>query len=120
MPINERRTINTRKIGNHYEDLALKYLCERGFVFIDRNFYSQYGEIDLIMQKEETLHFIEIKGTSSIKSPNPLLKITTAKLEKMTKTIHIFLEKRKYYYNFCIDALAIQDNNITFIENITI
>ncbi|RDU71545.1 YraN family protein [Helicobacter aurati] len=108
---------NTRKIGTHYEEIALQYLSDRGFSFIAKNFYSRYGEIDLIMQKEEVLHFIEVKSATSL---NPLIKITPTKLEKMIKTIYVFLAKHHYSCSFCLDALAIQGKQILFIENITI
>ena len=108
---------NNRKNGDLYEDIALQYLLSRDFIFIDKNFYSKYGEIDLIMQKGEILHFIEVKSSSSF---NPLYKITDKKLEKMIKTIYIFCDKNNIKLDFCIDAIGIYKDNITFIENITI
>lgn len=107
----------TRLKGSHYEEIALQYLYGLGFVLIEKNFYTRYGEIDLIMQKDEILHFIEVKSSQSF---SPLLNITPKKIEKLTKAVHIFLSQSNLCCNFCLDAISIHHDTITFIENITI
>ncbi|RDU61396.1 YraN family protein [Helicobacter sp. MIT 14-3879] len=105
------------RIGRQYEEIALQYLASKGFGFIAKNFHSRYGEIDLIMQKNGVLHFIEVKSSRSI---NPLLKITPAKLHKIIKTIYVFLAQYEYSCDFCIDALAIYQDHVAFVENVTL
>ena len=107
---------NNRQSGRHYEAIALEYLISLGFSFIEKNFHSRYGEIDLIMQKDSILHFIEVKSSHYMQ---PLEKITPKKIEKITKTINIFFKQRQISYPFCIDALSIYKDNIVLIENIT-
>ncbi|RDU67057.1 YraN family protein [Helicobacter didelphidarum] len=113
--INKKK--NARYKGNYYENIALQYMIDLGFVLIKKNFYSRYGEIDLIMQKDNILHFIEVKSSSSF---HPLYNITHKKLEKLTKTIHVFLEQQNSTAHFCLDAISIHNNQIVFIENITL
>ncbi len=108
---------NARSKGRHYEQIALEYLISLDFEFIARNFHSKYGEIDLIMKKDSVLHFVEVKSSSYM---NPLLNITTEKIQRLIKTIHIFLEHQKISCDFCIDAISIYNDKINFIENITI
>ena len=43
------------------EWLAAQYLEERGYTVIGRNYYSQYGEIDLICIQDNNLIFAEVK-----------------------------------------------------------
>jgi putative endonuclease len=53
----------TRKdIGNLGENVAAEYLRRNGFQIIDRNVSRKTGEIDIIAQKLETLHFVEVKS----------------------------------------------------------
>ena len=55
---------NKREIGFKYEKIAKKYLILRGLVFVEKNFSSRYGEIDLIFkdfENDETLVFVEVK-----------------------------------------------------------
>jgi len=52
---------NHRKhLGKRGEDAALTYLESKGFRLVARNYFTPYGEIDLIMMKDH-LHFIEVK-----------------------------------------------------------
>lgn len=110
------KTKNTKEKGKHYEDIALQYLLSNGFIFIDKNFYTKHGEIDLIMQKGAVLHFIEVKYAKKF---NPLCNITPKKLMRLTKSIDIYLSKNALQLDFCIDAISIYDDNISFVENIT-
>jgi putative endonuclease len=105
-----------RAKGDEAERKATQYLQKRGFVIIDRNFHSRFGEIDIVALKEGTLHFVEVK---SGKNFDPIYNITPAKLEKIIKTINYFLLKKKLDMDYCIDAIIIK-SDIEFIENITL
>ena len=39
---------NKRKIGTEYEKKAAEYLRQQGFLILEQNFYSRFGEIDII------------------------------------------------------------------------
>jgi putative endonuclease len=52
-----------RKFGDICENLAKKYLLEKGFKILERNYRKKWGEIDLIASQEDMLHFVEVKGT---------------------------------------------------------
>ena len=52
----------SRVKGNLAEDKACKFLDENGFMLVERNFYSRFGEIDIIASKDEVLHFVEVKS----------------------------------------------------------
>ena len=56
-----KSTINKRKIGIKYENLAKNYLEKNNYQIIEQNFYSRLGEIDLIAKNEDYLCFIEVK-----------------------------------------------------------
>ena len=47
------------------ETIARKYLTQHGLKLIEQNYHSRYGEIDLIMQDQSTLVFIEVRQRSS-------------------------------------------------------
>lgn len=39
---------NNRQIGSKYEQLAADYLKKQGYCIVERNYYTPYGEIDII------------------------------------------------------------------------
>jgi len=51
-------------IGQLGEKIAQKYLENRKFRFVERNFRKKWGELDIVMQKDDVLHFIEVKAGS--------------------------------------------------------
>ena len=108
--------------GSNAESYACGFLLDKGFEIIDRNFYTRYGEIDIIAYKDNVLHFIEVKSGSGFE---PIYNITPAKLTKLTKSIRIYLAKNKTKYPFCLDALIIRyegdmPQECELVENITL
>lgn len=49
---------NNRQIGSKYEQLAADYLKKQGYCIVERNYYTPYGEIDIIAQQDEVLVFV--------------------------------------------------------------
>ena len=56
------------KIGSLGENIAVKYLINKGFSIISRNFREKWGEIDIICVKRGVTHFVEVKSVSRITS----------------------------------------------------
>jgi len=62
----------TRKdIGNLGEKVAAEYLKRHDFCLIDRNYSRKTGEIDIIAQKGDVLHFVEVKALTCSEFPEP-------------------------------------------------
>ncbi len=105
----------SREKGDFAENRAISYLQELDFLVIDKNYYSRFGEIDIIAVKDKVLHFIEVKSGNY----DPIYKISPSKISKISKTAEIYISKKKIDMDFCIDALIVRED-IEFIENITL
>lgn len=46
------------------EEVAAKYLINKGFSVIDRNYRRKWGELDIIARKKGVIHFVEVKTVS--------------------------------------------------------
>lgn len=46
------------------ESVVAKYLENKGFLVLDRNYKRKWGELDIIAQKDGVLHFVEVKTVS--------------------------------------------------------
>ncbi len=53
--------VNKIEAGKRGEDLVAQYLQKQGFTIRERNYRKRYGEIDLIVQKDDLLAFVEVK-----------------------------------------------------------
>ena len=108
----------SRAKGNLAEDKATLYLENIGFLIIERNFYSRFGEIDIIVSKDEVLHFVEVK--SGLDYESAILNITNSKLTKIIKTAQVYMKKNSLDVDFVFDAVIVTPKKIEFIENITL
>jgi len=57
-------TSKTQRLGEIGERLACKKLAKIGFKILERNYTKQGGEIDIVAQKANKIHFIEVKSVS--------------------------------------------------------
>ncbi|MCS7243382.1 MAG: YraN family protein [Candidatus Calescibacterium sp.] len=108
------------KKGQFYEKLALDYLKSKKYKIIATNFISRFGEIDIIAYKDDCLVIVEVKGGSF-----PSERINYHKIESITKTLDIFLQKHELKFrSIRIDAIFVSKEldkfSINHIENITL
>jgi len=54
-------SLTTKEVGNLGETVACEYLRRHGFTIRDRNYVKKTGELDVVAEKEDTLHFVEVK-----------------------------------------------------------
>ena len=108
----------SRAKGNLAEDLACGFLGENGFVVQERNFYSRFGEIDIIASKDGVIHFIEVK--SGVDYESAVQNITPKKLSRLIKTGDVFIKKNTLNTDYMYDALIVTPKKIWHVENITL
>ena len=115
------------KLGRLGEDIAKKFLEEKGYKIIGRNYKNKYGEIDLIALKENTLTFVEVKTRLSEQFGLPENAINNNKIKKLKNNAAAYMAfKEKEIKSYTIDAVCIVLNEdyslkkINHYKNITI
>jgi len=108
--------MNTKTKGNIAEKKASEFLKSKGFKIVEKNFYTRFGEIDIIAFKDDVFHFVEVKSGANFE---PIYNITQTKLQKIIKTAYVYMKKHRINSAFCIDAIIIKNENIEYIKNIT-
>ncbi len=110
--------MQNRNKGNIAEDKAIFFLKNKGYDILYKNFYTIYGEIDIIAKKEETIIFIEVKYRKTLKNGYPKEAVSKAKQNKIKNTALIFIEKNNIIdKDFSFDVIEILDNKINHIQN---
>ena len=51
-----------RKIGDIGEEFTCRFLEGRGYKIVERNYLKKWGEIDIVAENKDGLHFIEVKS----------------------------------------------------------
>ena len=104
--------------GNIAETKACEFLSSCGFSIVEQNFYSRFGEIDIIATKDDVLHFIEVKSGPDYESA--IQNITPKKLSRIVRTLHVYMKKNALGVDFMIDAVVVTPKEIQLVENITL
>ena len=87
---------NIKKIiGNFGERLAVDFLKRQGFEILQTNFFSRFGEIDIIAQKEKRLHFIEVKTRTTKNFGLPEEALDFYKNKKIFQAVQDYLYKKE-------------------------
>jgi putative endonuclease len=115
--------MSKRNIGSYGERVAESYLREEGYSILERNWYCQGGEIDLVCYKNR-LVFVEVKFVNGTWC-SPYDQITYSKLKKVMRSIRKYIELYpKYIGNWRLDLIAIQridgKNNISHHKSLNL
>jgi putative endonuclease len=83
--------------GLYYEKLALKYLKKQGLKFLENNFHSRLGEIDLVMRDKDSIVFIEVRFRENTAFGDGLDTVNKRKQHKLIKTAQLYLIHKGLY-----------------------
>ena len=108
----------SREKGNIAEERATDFLIQKGYIIIERNFYSRFGEIDIIATKKGVLHFLEVK--SALNYELAVQNLTPKKISKLIKTGDVYMKKNGLDVDFVYDGVLVMPLEIELLENITL
>ena len=72
-------------LGRQGEELAARFLADKGYRILERNWRCPLGEIDLIAEYLGVTVFVEVKTRSGLQYGHPFEAITIAKLARLRK-----------------------------------
>ena len=99
-------------VGRFGEDLAKKYLEQKGYRIIDRNVKLSYKELDLVARHQEKIIFIEVKTRiSKYNFGSAEDNMSKKKLHHLKKAIGMYTSNHHLNPNLVrLDLLAIDLN----------
>ena len=87
-----KKPVTTRSSeGTAGEAAAARYLIERGYHVLERNFRCRGGEIDVIALDGGTLVFVEVKLRRTLARGTPLEAVTALKQARVRKAAQQYL-----------------------------
>ena len=124
------------EIGKIGENITKSFLMKHGYVVKSTNESIRYGEIDIVAEKSNSLHFVEVKSVSvdDINKISDLVikpedNFTIQKRQKLKRTINLYLSNKKNHFNIvkaCVDLACVyinpekREGRVKFIENVEI
>lgn len=84
-----------KEIGNEGEELACAYLETKGWTIVDRNYFFEHAEVDIVAFDDTTVVFVEVKLRSSTKFGQPMEYVTEEKVQNVFKAAEAWIFERK-------------------------
>lgn len=112
-----------KQLGYLGEDLAEKYLKNKNYLILSKNYTIRGGEIDLVAQDIENLDivFVEVKTRTSNQFGWPEQAVNYHKKQYLKRTANKYLIENKYSLNqnYRFDILAVELNHQTRLAKIS-
>lgn len=133
-----------QEIGTLGEDIAVKYLKNKGYSVIERNYWKKWGEIDVIAENNGILHFVEVKsvsrpslvGQAYATNPDSVSRerlafdpqdhMNAEKMHRLRKVIESYISAKNLQSDWQVDLLlayldkTTKTAKVDFIQNITL
>jgi putative endonuclease len=108
-----------RALGERGENIAYRFLIDRGLRPVARNFRCRGGEIDLIMLDRECLVFVEVRCRMSSRFATPAATVDYRKQCKIIRTAAIFLARNRRYATLRtrFDVIAMEGTGVRWIRD---
>ncbi len=122
------------ELGRLGEDIVCRYLSDRGYRIVSRNYRKKWGEIDVITTKGGILHFIEVKAVSrenldsisqETNSYRPEDNAHPEKLRRLARTVETYLLEKGVeggQWRFDVAAVYIDQRKkkakVSLLENV--
>jgi len=99
------------ELGTIGEQLAVDYLSRNGYTILERNYYYDRAEIDIIAQKEpKTLVIVEVKTRNSDYFGDPQEFVKPGKIKLLVKSANEYVISNDLDVEVRFDIIAILKN----------
>ena len=95
---------------NRARPKAARFLQEKGYEIMARNFRYQHAEIDLVAKKGKMMVFVEVKTRTNLSFGNPEEFVSYAKAKLVMKAAEHYIFTHNWQFDVRFDILAIFDS----------
>lgn len=102
-----------QQFGRWGERVAIRYLRRKGFIILDRNVFTPYGELDVVALDGRELVFVEVKARRTQNFGLPEDSITRQKLEHLWNALLYYCEESRWKGAFRLDVISVVHQGAT-------
>ena len=108
-------------LGKKGEQLAARYLQQKGYKILDFNYRTKFGEIDVVAKDGETIVFVEVKTRTSTRFGEPEEAVGKRKLAHIKRAAESFCIANSYNGQTRLEVVAIIKNQDSIaIRNVAV
>lgn len=102
-------------LGKFGEELAVSHLKREGFEVLHTNWVFGKAEIDIIAQKGNDLHIVEVKTRSSTHFGSPQDFVTPKKIKLLVSAVNEFVQSHDVDFEVHFDIVAITKTDSGYV-----
>jgi len=100
-------------LGKQGEEIARKYLEEKGYRILETNWQYSHAEIDIIAQKDDILVVIEVKTRTYDSYGKPETFVSKKKIKLLIAAINSYIKQKNLDTEIRFDIISIIKNRYT-------
>jgi putative endonuclease len=113
---------DAQELGELGERIAERWLSRRGWQVVVRRFRSGHRDIDLIMERERVVAFVEVKARRASHFGDPVEAVDWRKQRELSRSAKVWIDRfghRGQSYRFDVVGVLIEGNRarIRHVEN---
>lgn len=105
------------EIGRKGEELAAKFLAEKGIEILESNYRHGRAEIDLIAIEQGVLLFVEVKYRRSVQFGYPEEFVDEGKVKRVKSAAEHYIFEKNWQHDIRFDIVSIVHNKKLSIEH---
>src|SRR6185312_14806065 len=86
-------SIETQRLGRLGERLAERWLCQRGWRVLQRRFRSGHRDIDLVVERDGTVAFVEVKARRGAEFGDPVEAVNWNKQRQLARSASVWIDR---------------------------
>lgn len=102
-------------LGKLGEDFAAKYLLEKGYKILDRNWIYQKKELDIVALKDNLLVVVEVKSRSTDYFEHPADAITLSKIKFLVRATQGYVDSKEIEQEVRFDVISVIKQDSKFV-----
>ena len=108
-------------LGIDGELYASTELVSKGYKIVEKNWRHKRDEIDLIVEKDGEIAFVEVKTRTNRYAGNPASHVTIAKQKRIIKAAQAYIESKDIENDLRFDIISVilnkKEKSLEHIEN---
>ena len=98
-------------LGKLGEEIAVKYLTDKGYEILERNWHNVHKEVDIIAKDGRFLVIVEVKTRQTNAYGEPDIAVTRQKQRMLISAANAYLFRNKLDLETRFDIISIVFNN---------
>lgn len=104
-----------QELGELGERIAERWLRRQGWRVVQRRFRNGHRDIDLVMEREGTVAFVEVKARSGLQFGDPVEAVNWSKQKELARSASVWIDRHgraAESYRFDVVGVLVQGDRV--------